>query len=223
MSQTVERLIRTWELTADLHELAPGADAGRIDAVERGVGRRLPESTVALYRLVNGASLFNGNIRLLPLDEAELCVANASPAYRSWNWSIPDELILVGDNGTGDPFGLWLPDAPAEGGLVVEAGRMLDSGSFAIAATSLDRYLQARTAYYLLLIGADTAVLDTLQIPRQLRTAGGDEPDYPRLLDWSDPERPDSTADPYEAGLDIAALRSALATPCLPEPGGPPS
>jgi len=223
MSQTVERLIRTWELTSDLHELPPGADAARVHAVERSAGRRLPESIVALYRLVNGASLFNGNIRLLPLDEAELCVTSASAVYRSSSWSIPDELILVGDNGAGDPFGLWLPDPPAEGGMVVEAGRMFDAGSFAVAATSLDRYLQARTAYYLLLIGADTAALDTLQIPHELRTAGGDEPDYLRLLDWADPERPDSTADPYEAGLDVAALRSVLATPCLPDPGGPPS
>ena len=79
MSQTVERLIQIWELTPDLHELAPGAGAARIDAVERNTGRRLPEPTVTLYRLVNGASLFNGNIRLLPLDEAELCVTNASP------------------------------------------------------------------------------------------------------------------------------------------------
>jgi len=223
MSQTVERLIRTWELTPDLHELASGADAAHVDAVERSLGRRLPESTVALYRLANGASLFNGNICLLPLDEAELCVVNASPVYRSSNWSIPDELILVGDNGAGDPFGLWLPDAPAEGGMVVEAGRMFDAGSFAVAATSLDCYLQARTAYYLLLIGADTAALDTLQVPHDLRTDGGDEPDYPRLLAWADPERPDSNADPYEAGLDVAGLRSVLATPCLPEPGGPPS
>jgi hypothetical protein len=223
MSRIIEKLMRAWELSPQLHELQPGAAAARVDAVERSLGRKFSEATVTLYRLVNGASLFNGNIRLFPLDEAELCVANASPLHRSWNWSIPDELILVGDNGAGDPFGLWLPDGPAERGQVVEAGRMFDSGSFAVAATSLDRYLQARTAYYLLLIGADAAVLDTLGMPRGLRTSGGDEPNDRALLDWADPDRPDGTADPYEAGLDVAALRSALATPCLPEPGGPPS
>ena len=59
-----------------------------------------------------GEELYGGNLRIYPLEATDpetLTVANASDKLRSWDWPVPDEMVIFGDNGQSDSFGLWAP------------------------------------------------------------------------------------------------------------------
>jgi hypothetical protein len=40
-------------------------------------------------------------------DDEALTLATASDLLRSWDWPVPDEMLIFGGNGQGDSFGLW--------------------------------------------------------------------------------------------------------------------
>jgi cell wall assembly regulator SMI1 len=81
----------------------PPASLEDIAQTERELGVRLPDSFRALYSVYNGGTFgsFNRYLEpLLPAKEGELSVATSSRLLRSWDWSIPDELVMFGGDGT---------------------------------------------------------------------------------------------------------------------------
>jgi hypothetical protein len=147
------RILDAWAATADWHAPYPAAPPDRVTAAEHLIGRRLPQAFRELYLVHDGGSWLNGNMNLLPLDDGqeagEGSVTRAAATFRGWEWPVPDEIVVIGDDGTGDILGLWLPDEE-ERPLVVTIGAIFEPGCMGIAGQDLNAFLRARTAYYLL-------------------------------------------------------------------------
>jgi hypothetical protein len=204
----LELLVEAWRLSSQHHELAAGASEAELAAAEADLGRSLPEAARALYRLTDGASLLGVNLRVYPLREEELGLVTASEWLRSVEWTIPEELVVFGDNGSDDSFGLWLPrkrqeDDPAPVIQIAEGGE-----GFAVAGTSLVPFLTGWSANYLLLLEADRSALSVLGVPQRLWDAKLDEELFAELVGWADPDLSDPNPDPYGRPVDVGKLRT---------------
>jgi hypothetical protein len=209
-STIIGRTAEAWRRSAHLHTLNPGASDVELATFEQRVGWDLPAEWRELFRIANGAALLDGNVRLYPLTGTEFSLLEASEAHRRWNWPIPEQLCLAGDNGSGDLFGLWLPSRTPMQGAVVQTGEIFALDGLALAATSLESFLLAKTAYYLLLLEADVGALDALGLPHALRSTDPDDETWRDVLKWADPSRPTTPDDPYEARLNTGGLNALL-------------
>src|SRR5919204_2954219 len=95
-------LVDAWRLSADLHRLRSGASESELAVAEDDLGRPLPEPVRALYRLTDGASFLDGNLNVYPLQAETLGLVGASDWLRSVRWTIAEELVVFGDNGSDD-------------------------------------------------------------------------------------------------------------------------
>jgi hypothetical protein len=202
----IDHLLEAWRLSPVRNDLQPGASDEEIAAAEADLGRSLPEAARALYRAADGASLLGGNLNVNPLRAERFGVVVLSDWLRSVKWTIPEELVVFGDNGADDSFGLWLPrgrrdDDPAPVIQIAEVGDGL-----AIAGTSLVQFLIGWSAYYLLDEGAESA-LSALGVPERLWGAEPDDEAFAELLRWADPELSDPLPDPYGRPVDVETLR----------------
>jgi hypothetical protein len=206
-ADSLERVLLAWGASADLHSPNPGASPGGIERAQVDIGRPLPDEAVDLYRELDGGSLLHGNLNLLPLlpDGVTLAVTTSSDLLRSWDWSIPDELLIIGDDGTGDQIGIWLPTSRDARPLIVQVGEIYgDDRNLAIVGDDLSSFLLARTAHCLRLLADDLETgeaLTALDLPEHLQGLGDDDDDLYALLAWASPGLPDPRPDPYERGL----------------------
>ena len=201
------RLLAAWSASAGLHH--PGAPASPADltTVEAALGRHLPDALRELYLHHDGGSWVGGDLQLLPLLGDELGVARASAAHRDWGWPVPEEVVLFGSDGGGDPFGVWLPDGPGRP-LVVHVGSIGEPGCLGVVGEDVNAFLRGRTAFYLQLPDQDTtAALDALGVPAELRSADPDDDTARQLHEWANPTVDWSLADPYEARLTADDVR----------------
>ena len=151
MSDLDPGLLAAWTATAWFHEPGPPGSPGDLESVEEAVRRRLPEALRQLYLRHDGGSWLGGDLALLPLlSGGDLSVARASAAHRGWGWPVPDEVVIFGSDGGGDPLGLWLPAAAARP-VVVKIGAIFEPGGMGVVGEDLNAFLRAWTAYYLLL------------------------------------------------------------------------
>jgi cell wall assembly regulator SMI1 len=67
MMTTVDRLIRAWEASDELHSFRAGATGRDIQEFEREAGWTLPTEWRAFYMYANGARLFQDNLAVAPL------------------------------------------------------------------------------------------------------------------------------------------------------------
>jgi hypothetical protein len=204
---TIQTLICAWTVAGDSGDMAPGATEEELRAVEAQIGVLLPPALRALYRATNGAYLLDGNLRLYPLQapEGEFSLVAASDMLRQWDWTVPTEILVFGDDGQGDSFGIWLPQTPDDryDHPVVEIGEIFEPGCMAVVGTSLDRFLLAWSAYYLLLEEAPASALDAIGFPRDL---WADELMHGEHHAWADPGLPDRAPDPYVQRYDVHDL-----------------
>jgi hypothetical protein len=198
-----------WALSARSHSLQPGATDAELAAFETENRIVLPAEWRRLYRHANGGYWLDGNLRFYPLAGGQFSLTNASAAHISWQWIIPSELQLAGDNGAGSVFGLWLPSRNAMTAAVVQTGEIFEPQCLAVAATSLTTLLLARTAFYLLVLELPKA-LEPLQLPAALRDSSPDDKTWLAILNWADPRRPKTSDDPYAARLDVTQVNAAL-------------
>jgi hypothetical protein len=219
---TLDRLIRAWEASAELHTFSEGASAAEIARFEEAAGWTLAAEWRAFYVYSNGADLFRGNLHILPLlNGGELgSLLDASETLRGHDWPVPDELWVAGGDGEGNKLGLWLPAATLETAPVVELGQTLEPECLAIAATSLAAFLTIRTVYFLQseYRGSPPAVaLDALAVPAELRSLATRE-GWSAIARWADPALPAGLDNPY-AGLDPDEVNNMLgcAADDLPE------
>jgi hypothetical protein len=156
-----------------------------------------------------GHELLGGNLRIYPLeadDPDALTVANASERLRSQDWPVPDELVIFGDNGQGDSFGLWLPRDGGARPVVVQIGAVFEEACLAVVAEDLECFLRAWGTYYGLLLGEPAQVEELVaefEIPEELRSLDedGSDEEFHAVLAWACPGLPDPKPDPYERGL----------------------
>jgi hypothetical protein len=214
-AERLQRVLAAWSAAPSVNDPNPGAaEATLARAVER-IGRQLPASAATLYRALDGGSMLEGNLNLFPLlsDSEKLAVTTASRLLRSWDWPIPDELVLFGDEGADDQLGLWLPVAGEGRPIVVAVAAIFEERSFAIVGDDLAGFLLGQTAFYLLSFAEDededlAEAIDALGLPehlRQLDVSGSDD-EYHALLQWANPGLPDPRPDAYRRGLTAAEL-----------------
>ena len=209
------KVLAAWDASADLHSTNPGASSDGLERAQGEIGRPLPAAAVDLYRALDGGSLLHGNLNLLPLlpEGVTLALTTSSDVLRSWDWPIPDELLIFGDNGAGDVFGIWLPTARDAQPVIVQVGEIFEERSFAIVGDDLSSFLLAHSAFYLLSFAEDEdvdAALAAIGLPEHLRELDledGDEA-YFELLLWANPELPDPRPDPYTRGLTADEIGS---------------
>jgi hypothetical protein len=209
MSELDNRVLAAWTATAWLHEPRPPASLDELESVEQTIGRPLPGAFRELYQRYDGGSWLTGDLFLMPLQTGgELSVAQASKTHREWDWPVPDELVLFGTDGGGDPLGLWLP-AAATRPIVVKIGAIFEPGCMGIVGEDLNAFLRAWTAYYLLLPDreATTAGLDALELPELLRSDDPDDETFAQILEWASPTITGSISNPYEAMLTAEDVR----------------
>ena len=171
--------------------------------------RTIPPDLRDICAEIGGHELLGGNLRIYPLeadDPDTLTVANASERLRSQDWPVPDELVIFGDNGQGDSFGLWLPHDGGARPVVVEIGAVFEEACLAVVAEDLEAFLRAWGTYYGLLLGgpADVqALLAEFEVPEELASLDeeGSEEEFYAVLAWASPGLPDPQPDPYERGL----------------------
>ena len=213
MSELDDRIRRAWTATAWLHEPRPPASPDELDSVEQSIGRPLPGAFRELYQRHDGGAWLGNNCVLMPLQAGgELSVAQASATHRAWGWPVPDELVLFGNDGNGDPVGLWLP-AAATRPIVVKVGAIFEPGCMGIVGEDLTAFLRAWTAYFLLLPdrGTATAGLDALGVPEHLRSDDPDDETFAQIVEWASPTITGSMSDPYEARLTADDVRRIAA------------
>lgn len=213
MSDLDDRISRAWTATAWLHEPRPPASPDALNSVEQSIGRPLPDAFRELYQRHDGGSWLGGNLVLMPLQTGgELSVARASATHREWDWPVPDELVLFGSDGGGDPVGLWLP-AAATRPIVVKVGAIFEPDCMGIVGEDLNAFLRAWTAYHLLLPDRETATagLDALELPDHLRSDDPDDETFAQIMEWVSPTITGSMSDPYEARLTADDVRRIAA------------
>ena len=210
MTHLDRRILDAWAATASMHQPHPAADPADVTAAEHAIGRRLPQAFHELYLVHDGGSWLHGNMNLLPLDDGheagEGSVTRAAATFRGWGWPVPDEVVLIGDDGDGDIFGLWLPEEE-ERPLVVTVGAIFEPGCMGVAGEDVNAFLRARTAYYLLPPDeTTTAGLDALEVPVELRSGDPDDTTWTKINEWASPTIPPSSMDAYAAQLTAADL-----------------
>lgn len=213
MGTTLADVIRSWQLSAELHVLQPGATERDLSTTEMAIGTRIPQPLRALYEFSNGLDLLDGNLDILPLatEDDRLCVADASKRYREWGFMVPTDVVVFGGDGSDGTYGIWIPNPPRPGSPnpVIEIGNTFEPRCMAAHGTSLIPFLASRTAYYLMLCGSDTSALDALGVPTSLRREPHelDDEAFARLRSWADPGLSDPYPDPYARGFDEQGIR----------------
>ena len=171
--------------------------------------RTIPNDLRVVCAEMAGRELLGGNLRIYPLESDDpdtLTVANASDRLRSWDWPVPDEMVVFGDNGQGDSFGLWVPRDGDARPVVVQIGAVFEEACLAVVAEDLECFLRAWGTYYGLLLGEPSqvqAMIAELEVPEELSSLdedGSDEEFY-AVLAWACPGLPDPKPDPYERGI----------------------
>ena len=171
--------------------------------------RNIPDDLRVVCAEMGGRELLGGNLRIYPLESDDpdtLTVANASDRLRSWDWPVPDEMVVFGDDGQGDSFGLWVPRDGHGRPVVVQIGAVFEEACLAVVAEDLECFLRAWGTYYGLLFGDPAWVeelIRELEVPEELTSLdedGSDEEFY-AVLAWACPGLPDPKPDPYERGI----------------------
>lgn len=216
MSAAPTDVLEAWRRSPSLHEPEAPVSADAVRRAEQILGRQLPPALGDLYRVVGGGSFLQGNLGLYPLladSEDDLAVTTAADLLRSWDWPIPEQLLVIGDNGAGDVFGLWLGDDDATPAPVIQVGEVFEDACMAVVGDDLTSFLAGWSAYYLLLSGeGHESALDALGVPAAFRSLpgnGSDDEFYARLA-WASPGLPDPRPDPYERGLTAAQVHALV-------------
>ena len=208
----LDHILAVWRLSPASHQFEPPADEATIAAAEEALGRPLPDALKTLYRFSNGMEPLGGNLMVQPLTEsADGGLVGLGDRLRSWDWPVPEDVLMFGGNGASDQFGLWYPPGtPAsEPTPVVMIGAVFEPASLALAGTDFARFLRAWSGYYLVLDEAPADALDALGLPDALRRFDGAAGLAPYFR-WADPTLTDPDPDPYERGLDAAGIAALI-------------
>lgn len=209
----MQRLLSAWSTVPDLVRTTGGAPPAALARAEEALGRPVPAEVAELYLATDGLELAGGDLVLYTLagTDEELGVSDASSTIRSWDWGLPEELVVIGSDGSDGVFGIWAVPG-ARRAVVVQAHVSLDEPAMAVVGTSLAAFLEAWTAYYLPMVNGETeqitGFLDALGVPAALREGESefDDEHLQALLGWASPDLPDQEPDPYARPVDPEVL-----------------
>jgi hypothetical protein len=213
-SRELQEVVAAWAATAEMHLLKPGALEDEIGEAESKLGCKLPRDLRALYAMSDGLDLLNGQFVVVPLfrdEEDPYChsLLDYADFLRQSDWHVPQDLLMFGFGGTGEPHGVWLPRDRAATCGVVEIGAIFESRCMALQATTVGRFLKALTVYTLI-AAEEFEALAPLRVPGRLLEREADERLYAEVLRWADPDQKRPQADPYVHPVDEASLRHLL-------------
>jgi hypothetical protein len=210
----LDRVLHAWTLASAFDHADPPAREADIAEAEERLGRELPEQLRRLYRAVGGGELAAAQTFLYPVVPGDgpdaISVATGGDLMRSWDWPIPEELVVFANNGTGDQFGVWLP--AGESGarpVIVEVGEIFEEGCMAVVGDDLATFLAGRTAVYVRDVAegpAREAAFDALGVPAALRAEEWEDADFYARLRWASPRLPHPEPDAYERLLTPAQV-----------------
>jgi hypothetical protein len=196
---------------------------------ERALDRQLPADLRELLTEVGDEELLGGNLSVYPLvppegDDEALTLTTASDLLRSWDWPVPDELVIFGSNGQDESFGLWVPKDGGARPLVVEIGEVFEDACLAVVGDDLESFERGWVAYYVLMLGEPddiSTMVKEFELPDELTSLDGDagEDEFYAILQWANPGLPDPRPDPYERGLTAAQVDEIARSG--PSPGSP--
>jgi hypothetical protein len=170
-----------------------------------------------LYGTVNGADLFQGDARTLPLlpqaDDDVQSLVTHSGFLRGANWPLPPELVAFGSDGTGEVFAVWLPEDGAGAPIVVQMGSIFEEASFGVVGDDVVSFLTGWCSWYAMSYVEDglEQILDVLAVPSSLRVDPDDELEDEHMLEllrWASPRVASRVTDPYEEALTADEVRA---------------
>lgn len=195
-TEKMQRVLKAWELAAELNYdyPVPAASPEMLAEAERVLGFSLPESMRTLYAVHDGGWYLGGNIVLESLFSHEsegLSVTTSTGQLQEWDWQLPEEMLVIGGDGSDGTYGLWIDGDANREPIVVET---IDTGeALAVVGDDLASFLVGRSAYYLLLY-ADyfdpSRALDVLELPDSLRRTDLDDEHYIDVRRWANPNLP---------------------------------
>ncbi|MCB1019783.1 MAG: SMI1/KNR4 family protein [Acidobacteria bacterium] len=216
---TLAVLIALWQDTAALHQFRTPAPDDEIAAAEHRLGLRLPQSVQALYRFSNGLSLNDGNLTIHPLLEPDSVgsLVSMSDQVRKWGWRTPDEVLVFGANGSGEPYGLWtgrrnawrFPEP------IIHIGAIFEPGCMGLTAPSLLSFLLRETVLGLVLANQQHALL------LHLAAYGLPEDGLPSSTEIDALLAMSPSADAQSAGRRLAALERWCLGGAMPDHDDP--
>lgn len=206
----IDSILKAWEVS-DNTLLNAGATDEAIAVLEKTLRGSLPADMRACYLRTDGADVLGGNIALYPIQGAKFSVRELSQFYRDSKWPVPEDVVIFGGDGCGDPFGIWTPSHRGSKPLVVKVGAIFEPGCMAVVGTTFSRFLLGRSVFYLLSDGAPYSVLDLLGVPESMRMSDLANLIYDEVVRWADPELPALPIDPYTARLTEDDVRQAAA------------
>ena|SRR5687768_3913882 len=161
----------------------------------------------------NGFEALRGNLRVEPLSGDDSGLVGFGDRLRGWGWPISRELLMIGGTGGDDLLGLWYPENSSPDGPtpVIMVGSVFEPACLALAGTDLPQFLNAWTAFYLVLLEAPSRALVAIGLPGELWKID-DELGMTPFFSWADPALPDPDPNPYERGMDAAGIQALLET-----------
>jgi len=124
-------------------ELNNPATDEEIIEVETSLKVKFPVLLKELYKYSNGLYAFNGSLQLYPLNSDDFSILKASDVHRSWDWPVPNEMVLFGDNGQGEPFGLWFSsEDKTKKNFVTQIGEIFEDKPLTILSNSFDDFIE---------------------------------------------------------------------------------
>jgi hypothetical protein len=161
---------------------------------QRALDRQLPADLRELLTELGDEDLLGGNLRVYPLvppagEDDALALTTASDLLRSWDWPVPDEMVIFGSNGQGESFGVWVPKHGDARPIVVEIGEVFEDACIAVVGDDLQSFVRGWSDYY-----------------TQLGDRDLDDDEFYEILGRANPGLPDPRPDPYERGLTAAQV-----------------
>jgi hypothetical protein len=220
----IERIARAIEVLGGSDGGPPETDAS-LDALEAGLGRRLPPEVRAIYGLfAAGSELAGGDgTSFEPLLDGDLAVVRYADQLRVWGWAIPEDVVAFASDDGGRVYGLWLP---ADGRAVrhpvvcIDPGSSDDRPTMGVVAQDLPALVATRLALLQFehAAGLTVELQTVLGVPVALRGdpddrippgVAGSEADalaYDPILRWASPDVPEVAYDIYR-GTTVADVR----------------
>ena len=117
----IDSILKVWEVS-DNTFLNPGATDDAIAILEKTLRGSLPADMRTCYLGSDGADVLGGTIALYPIQGGKFSVCELSQFYRDSKWPVPEDLVIFGGDGCGDPFGIWAPSHRGSKPLIIKVG-----------------------------------------------------------------------------------------------------
>jgi|GEM_PF-3225205 len=168
MKRSLGALLACMASRPDLFQPNEPALEADLLAAEEVLARPIPESLKVIYRCLNGYGSADGNLDVYPLHGGtKLSLVSTTATYREWEWPVPDEVLLFGANGSGEPYGLWTGPHDSERfpSPVIQIEEIFEPDCMRIVSATVEDLLIDDVVWTLLFEGAQAEAAAAFEIP----------------------------------------------------------